>query len=48
MKKVSTRVANLIANVSESVLSTMSVEELSAIKGVGAKAIEEIQAWQVE
>lgn len=48
MKKVSTRVANLIANVSESVLSTMSVEELSAIKGIGARAIEEIQAWQVE
>ena len=48
MKNVSKRVANLIANVSEVELAVMSAEELSAIKGVGVKAIEEIQAWQVE
>ena len=48
MKNVSKRVANLIANVSEVELSTMSVEELSAIKGIGAKALEELLSWQAE
>ena len=48
--KLSTRTTNTLtrANITTSDLSTMSIEELTAIKGVGPKMIIEIQAALTE